>query len=128
VSPAVESTSMTASGSSVASPPRSERLPAAVEPLSPTAGRWRVQTEVPDLTGSLVPEGRRGFVPREPAVVAAVRGWVPRGQAAFAFVEFPGRGGPAAGHNAIQHPIARKSTAGTELFMLRLWRADRLSG
>jgi hypothetical protein len=65
----------------------------------------------------------RRFVPGQAAVVAAVRRRVPRGQGALAFVELPGRGGPAAGHSPIQHPIGRKSTSQSELFMGRLCTA-----
>ena len=49
-------------------------------------------------------------MPRQAAVVATVRRWVTRGQGALTFVDLPGRRGPAAGHNPIQHPIGRKST------------------
>jgi len=65
----------------------------------------------------------RRFVPGQAAVVAAVRRRVPGGQGALTFVELPGRGGPAAGHSPIQHPIGRKSTSQSGLFTGRLCTA-----
>lgn len=62
------------------------------------------------LDRSLVPECTRRLMPRQAAVVAAVGSWVARGQCALTFVELPGRCGPAAGHDSIEHPIGRMST------------------
>ena len=62
-------------------------------------------------------------MPGQAAVVAAVRRRVPGGQGALTFIELPSRGGPAAGHSPIQHPIGRKSTSRSELFTGRLCTA-----
>ena len=66
-------------------------------------------TEVWRLDCQLVLTCSRWFMPCQATVVAAVRSWVARGQCAFTFVDLPGRRGPAAGHNPIEHPIGRKS-------------------
>lgn len=64
-----------------------------------------------ELDDSLVVSPAWMLVPGQAAVVAAVRGWVARGQAALTLVELPGLRGSTASHQSDSTPDQAKVNA-----------------